>query len=188
MQPRKNINTWNHADNDVGERGRAKKDSDSDKYSAEKVVGTSAILAMNVDTDKDAGEEQIQNIELSVKIGIGMGQTTVMHLGGKYMRMEFVVCGSSLAQAFQAEHHADPGHVILHGEIWNDVQDYFEPVKYLDDGCVVVFDAASSQGLVEIRDAVFTDVPASSNRDGDFESGKNQIAAHKHHRTKQKDK
>ena len=90
--------------------------------------------------------KQIRNIELSVKIGIGMGQTTVMHLGGKYGRMEFVVCGSSLAQAFQAEHHAEPGNVILHQEVWNAVEEYFEPISSLDDGCVIMFQADKTPG------------------------------------------
>lgn len=55
--------------------------------------------------------ELTQEVRLSVKIGIGMGQVSVLHLGGVYKRMEYIAVGEPLLEAFTAEHHATPGDV-----------------------------------------------------------------------------
>lgn len=52
-------------------------------------------------------------VRLSVKIGIGMGKVSVLHLGGVHKRMEYIAVGEPLLQAFTAEHHATPGDVRI---------------------------------------------------------------------------
>ena len=64
--------------------------------------------------------------------------------------------------------------VILHGEIWNAVQDFFEPIAYLDDGCVIIFDGAASQDFTEIHDAAPDAATASSDGDGKLNGGSNE--------------
>lgn len=55
--------------------------------------------------------ELAEEVRLSVKIGIGMGKVSVLHLGGVYKRMEYIAVGEPLLEAFTAEHHATPGDV-----------------------------------------------------------------------------
>lgn len=59
--------------------------------------------------------ELTKEVRLCVKIGIGMGKVSVLHLGGVYKRMEYIAVGEPLLQAFTAEHHAEPGDVSLVG-------------------------------------------------------------------------
>ena len=49
--------------------------------------------------------ELAEGVTLSVKIGIGVGMVSVLHLGGQLNRMEYVAVGEPLVQAFGAEHH-----------------------------------------------------------------------------------
>jgi class 3 adenylate cyclase len=53
------------------------------------------------------------SVQLSVKIGIGVGMVSVIHIGGTHKRMEYLAVGDPLIQAFHAEHHAVPGQVNL---------------------------------------------------------------------------
>ena len=50
-----------------------------------------------------------EGVSLSVKLGIGVGRISVLHLGGIFRRMEYVAVGEPLVQAFAAEHHAEAG-------------------------------------------------------------------------------
>eukprot|EP00456_Euglypha_rotunda_P037745 TRINITY_DN2899_c0_g1_i11.p1 TRINITY_DN2899_c0_g1~~TRINITY_DN2899_c0_g1_i11.p1 ORF type:complete len:641 (-),score=69.21 TRINITY_DN2899_c0_g1_i11:24-1946(-) len=47
-----------------------------------------------------------QKISLSVKVGVGVGTISVLHVGGVYNRMEYIATGGPLIQAYEAEHHA----------------------------------------------------------------------------------
>ncbi len=62
------------------------------------------------------------DVELSIKMGIGVGRMTVIHVGGEFdgdmPRMEYVGVGPALIQAFTAEHHATPGDVVCSPECW----------------------------------------------------------------------
>jgi hypothetical protein len=57
-------------------------------------------------------------MRLAVKIGVGVGDLTLLHLGGVLGRVEYVAIGEGLTQAYSAEHHANPGDVILSKEVW----------------------------------------------------------------------
>src|SRR5262245_46735189 len=64
----------------------------------------------------DTGEEGAARLVL--RIGIGAGEVTTVHLGGVYGRWEVVVSGTPLTQMSTAEHHAHPGDVLLSDEAW----------------------------------------------------------------------
>ena len=91
---------------------------DGDKNSSESLetctrrAAQCAIRLMNVLGHK---KKIAENVTLSVKIGVGSGEMAVLRIGGVHQRMEAAV-GDSLSQAFSAEHHAMPGHVIFSPE------------------------------------------------------------------------
>jgi class 3 adenylate cyclase/tetratricopeptide (TPR) repeat protein len=64
--------------------------------------------------DYQAGE----GVTLSVKMGIGVGPLAVLHLGGVLNRWELLFSGTPLEQVGVAEHHAQPGEIILSPEAW----------------------------------------------------------------------
>ncbi|KAF0689361.1 Aste57867_19187 [Aphanomyces stellatus] len=68
-------------------------------------------------------------VELSIKMGIGVGRVTIAHLGGESdgatRRMEYVGFGSALSQAFHAEHHATTGDVVCSADCWQLVSSHF---------------------------------------------------------------
>jgi class 3 adenylate cyclase len=55
-------------------------------------------------------------ITLSIKIGVGVGEVAILHVGGVFGRMEYVATGAPLVQAFKAEHQAQPRDVIVSPE------------------------------------------------------------------------
>lgn len=56
--------------------------------------------------------------DLKVRIGIGAGEVTTMHLGGIFGRWELLVTGDALAQAGRAESAARPGDVVIAPDAW----------------------------------------------------------------------
>lgn len=63
------------------------------------------------------------DIRLSLKLAIGAGQVTTMHLGGAFNRWEFLITGESLTQVAQAEGYALPGDIVLSPEAWALIKD-----------------------------------------------------------------
>ena len=64
-----------------------------------------------------------EGVSLSMRLGIGAGEVSVVHVGGVFERWEFVLGGAPIVQVSLAEGHAQPGEVILSPEAWNLVQD-----------------------------------------------------------------
>ena len=64
-------------------------------------AGLTALAIQSAQDKSHLGE----GVDLSVKIGIGVGVVSVLHLGGVLNRMEYVAVGEPLVQAFAAEHH-----------------------------------------------------------------------------------
>ncbi|SPQ95040.1 unnamed protein product (mitochondrion) [Plasmodiophora brassicae] len=62
-------------------------------------------------TLQDSGAANLY--ELSLKIGIGVGDVDIVHVGGVEQRTEYLAIGSPLAQAFTCENVADPGQVVV---------------------------------------------------------------------------
>jgi len=61
---------------------------------------------------------------LRLHIGIGVGKTLFMHVGGVLDRWEFVVAGESLVQMSRAEEEAEAGDLCVSGEVWERVGKY----------------------------------------------------------------
>lgn len=81
--------------------------------------------------DKSLMEE---GVRLSVKIGIGFGNVSVMHVGGVYGRVEYLAVGDPLIQAFHAEHKSVSGQVICSKEVWTIISEYFVADCIFPDG------------------------------------------------------
>jgi class 3 adenylate cyclase len=90
-------------------------------------------VAIQENLDKSIMEEGVQ---LSVKIGIGFGRVSVLHVGGVYGRVEYLAVGEPLIQAFHAEHNAVSGQVICSKEVWKIISEYFPFASTCDDGSV----------------------------------------------------
>lgn len=55
---------------------------------------------------------------LKMRVGIGAGDVTTMHIGGVFGRWELLVTGDPLRQTGQAEAQARPGDVVIAPEAW----------------------------------------------------------------------
>eukprot|EP01083_Nonionella_stella_P306186 1071208_1 len=64
-------------------------------------------------------------ITLSVKIGIGYGASSLLFVGGQFGRIEYLLCGSALKQAFDCEGCADPGDVVISTQAYKYVKDKY---------------------------------------------------------------
>jgi adenylate cyclase 10 len=81
-----------------------------------------------------------EGVVLSVKIGIGVGEISILHLGGVLNRMEYVAVGSPLVQAFASEHHGVSGDSIVSSAVWDMIKPYFGADTLLEDGFVKLKD------------------------------------------------
>jgi len=61
---------------------------------------------------------------LSLRMGIGVGEAFIEHLGGEFGLWQLMVAGEVLTQAGTAEQQAEPGHVVLSPEAWQLVQEH----------------------------------------------------------------
>ena len=78
-----------------------------------------------------------KGVVLKVKLGIGVGRATVLHVGGVYKRIEYLASGPPLTQAFMAEHAAVAGDIIVSNEGWEYIKERFEGLT-VDDHNVKV--------------------------------------------------
>lgn len=53
---------------------------------------------------------------LALRVGVGVGELATAHVGGMYKRWEFMIFGEPMLQASLAEHHAQPGQIVLSPE------------------------------------------------------------------------
>ena len=69
----------------------------------------------------------VDGIKLSVKIGFGVGQVTILHVGGVFSRAEYLAAGDPLTEAFECEHLATSGGVVIVSKkVYERVYQYFE--------------------------------------------------------------
>ncbi len=77
-------------------------------------------------------------LQLNVKVGIGVGRISILHVGGIFNRLEYVPTGDALTQSFKAEHHADASkqdeQVIMSPEAYALVKDKFKVTFNKNDG------------------------------------------------------
>lgn len=71
-----------------------------------------------------AEEAQTDGIRLQSKIGIGVGEIAVLHVGGVLNRWEFLIAGEPLIQMGLAEKQARPGDVVLSPEAFALIGDH----------------------------------------------------------------
>ena len=57
-------------------------------------------------------------VKLSIKIGIGAGDTKIMHVGGVFRRLEYLCSGDSVIQAFGCEGECLAGMAIVSPQTW----------------------------------------------------------------------
>lgn len=55
---------------------------------------------------------------LKIRVGVGAGQVTTMHIGGIFGRWELLVTGEPIRQTGLAESQAQPGDVVIAAEAW----------------------------------------------------------------------
>lgn len=75
--------------------------------------------------------------ELSIKIGIGSGEFTCMHLGGEFARWEVLIAGLAFVQSFAALDQAKARQVVVSLNAWSHLQDAFQGT-HLQMGAVLV--------------------------------------------------
>lgn len=69
---------------------------------------------------------------LGIKVGLGVGKISILHVGGTFQRMEYVATGDPLRQAFTAEHNCEESQVQFSPQVWQRVKNYF--VEDTDSG------------------------------------------------------
>ena len=95
---------------------------------AHRAVQTSIAIQNELDS-----ADLTDGVTLSVKIGIGIGQATVLHVGGVYSRVEYFACGIPLMQAFHSEEKATQGDIIVSPDVWKIINESFDGDLLKDD-------------------------------------------------------
>lgn len=102
--------------------------------------------ALDIQLDLDNKQIMKGIGKLSVKLGIGMGQCALLHVGGVFRRAEFFTVGDALLQALACEGDADGGgEIIVSKQIWESVGSHFEGVG-LNSGNVRVMELKKGPG------------------------------------------
>jgi class 3 adenylate cyclase len=91
------------------------------------------------------------DVQLSVKCGIGVGNVSVLHIGGVLGRMEYLAVGEPLLQAFQAEHHASPGQIIVSEEAWKCLDGAVEAEEEFSDKYIRLSPELSKVSVIYIE-------------------------------------
>jgi class 3 adenylate cyclase len=98
-----------------------------------------------------------EGVSLSVKVGIGVGRVSVLHIGGVLSRMEYLATGEPLVQAFHAEGYCEEGgQVIISDKAWKampktqDGDTIFKAEKTFPDGYVRL-DQSEYHSIQKIR-------------------------------------
>lgn len=100
------------------------------KCSSHQVEAIQAALEIHANVGDLAFEKDAR---LAVKIGFGVGKVRILQVGGINGRVEYVPIGNPLSQAFEAEHLAPSGGVIIIPKaIHSLVEDVFE-TQLIDD-------------------------------------------------------
>ncbi|MBI3326325.1 MAG: adenylate/guanylate cyclase domain-containing protein, partial [Nitrospinae bacterium] len=68
--------------------------------------------------------DAMEGVQLALRVGVAAGEILAMHIGGVFGRWEYVVAGAPLIDVAMAEHHAEPGQVIVSPGAWQLVQDH----------------------------------------------------------------
>jgi len=117
-------------------------ESDDIEVSARRAAQCAFAIQKNLHrSEMEAG------VSLSVKIGIGVGRVSVLHVGGTFNRVEYLAVGDPLIQAFAAEGKSVSGEVICSKDVWKFIHQFFTAETVFDDG-YVRFDLQAQNKLV----------------------------------------
>ncbi|MCB0176931.1 MAG: tetratricopeptide repeat protein [Anaerolineae bacterium] len=75
---------------------------------------------------------------LSMKVGLGVGELLECSIGGALGRWEYVIAGNPLVQVGAAEHHAQPGQIVVSDRAWAIADHFFSGVEMADQNFVVL--------------------------------------------------
>lgn len=70
-------------------------------------------------------ERLLSRGHFAVRMGVGAGEVTLLHIGGVEGHWVWLVTGAPLLQAAQASYQAEPGRVVLSAETWPLVEDQY---------------------------------------------------------------
>jgi len=96
------------------------------------------------------GAELAEGVAFSVKVGIGIGKSCILHLGGVFSRVEYIACGDVLMQAFHSEHLCNSGDIVASKEAWEYMNPNFQGVP-LNDGYVKIVKAKKGVRSISIK-------------------------------------
>lgn len=80
------------------------------------VVRRAIQCALEMQTNMDRYEHMQTSVgpfSLAMKAGLGMGMVYVATVGDADFRLEYIIAGAALDQCADAEHHANPGEVVV---------------------------------------------------------------------------
>ena len=89
-----------------------------------------ARCALSLQTDL-SGYETDMGTKLAIKIGIGTGDFTALHLGGEFDRWELLITGLAFVQSFAALDQAQAGQVVVSLQAWSHLQVEFNGTQLL---------------------------------------------------------
>ena len=98
--------------------------SEEDLTTRTRRAAQSALEVKKILADASIGSST-DTVALNVKIGVGVGEITILHVGGVFGRMEYLATGAPLIQAFHAEHQADKKDAVISAEAWALVEPFF---------------------------------------------------------------
>ncbi len=75
----------------------------------------------------------VENVRVSIRIGLSAGEVVAAHIGGVYGRWEVLLAGDPLSQMSAAERWARPGEVVLAPEAWALINDWCVGMPIADD-------------------------------------------------------
>jgi len=64
-----------------------------------------------------------QEVRLKMHLGVGCGPLTAVHVGGVFMRWEYILAGPPMAEIAAAEPLALPGETVVSANVWQHIQD-----------------------------------------------------------------
>eukprot|EP00948_MAST-09A_sp_MAST-9A-sp1_P002720 g2720.t1 len=80
-----------------------------------------------LDTQNELQEAELaKDVILNVKIGVGLGEVSIIHVGGVLNRVEYLATGGAFLQAFECENHATKGEVVISSEAYALAKNDFE--------------------------------------------------------------
>ena len=77
-------------------------------------------------------------ITLSMKVGVGVGEISILHVGGVFDRMEYIATGNPLLQAFAAEHQAMQRDVVISPQAWAMIGPFFTAAGISPSGYAIL--------------------------------------------------